>query len=152
LIKLLPCILFEKYINILALEMASVENWHCADCIGALSFPIAVLFRGGSRCPWGRYPGGGQMSYIAVAPLAHRRRRRGFFVCWRARDNLTGVPCPLPRTSAGARWLARCVRACVAPYYLAAGNSTPALAFAIIGAIWPPVSQSAWPCCVRLRE
>ena len=46
LIKFLPCILFEKYINILALEMASVGNRHCADCIGALSFPIAVLFRG----------------------------------------------------------------------------------------------------------
>ena len=32
--------LCEKYINILAFEMASPGNRHCADCIGALSFPI----------------------------------------------------------------------------------------------------------------
>jgi len=38
--KLRPYILFEKYINILALEMASPENRHCASCIGTLSFPI----------------------------------------------------------------------------------------------------------------
>jgi len=38
--KLLPCILFEKYINILALEMASAGNRQCADFIGALSFPM----------------------------------------------------------------------------------------------------------------
>jgi len=30
---------FEKYIDILALEMASPGNQHCANCIGALSFP-----------------------------------------------------------------------------------------------------------------
>jgi len=42
LIKLLPYILFEKYINILALEMASPGNRHCASCIDALSFPIVV--------------------------------------------------------------------------------------------------------------
>jgi len=40
LIKLLPYILFEKYINILALEMASPGNWHCASCISTLSFPM----------------------------------------------------------------------------------------------------------------
>jgi len=40
LIKLYPHILFEKYSNILALEMASPGNRHCADCIGALSFPV----------------------------------------------------------------------------------------------------------------
>jgi len=40
LIKLFPYILFEKYINILALEMASPGNRHCANCIGTLSFPI----------------------------------------------------------------------------------------------------------------
>jgi len=35
-------ILFENIgpINILALEMASPGNRHCADCIGALSFHI----------------------------------------------------------------------------------------------------------------
>jgi len=38
--KLLPCILFEKYISILALEMASPGNRHCANCIGALLFPV----------------------------------------------------------------------------------------------------------------
>jgi len=36
---LLPCILFEKYIHILALEMASPGNQQCASCIGTLSFP-----------------------------------------------------------------------------------------------------------------
>jgi len=29
---------FEKYINILALEMASPGNRHCVNCIGALLF------------------------------------------------------------------------------------------------------------------
>ena len=38
--KLLSCILFEKYFNILALEMASSGNRNCANYIGALSFPI----------------------------------------------------------------------------------------------------------------
>ena len=33
LIKLLPYILFEKYINILTSEMASPRNRHCANCI-----------------------------------------------------------------------------------------------------------------------
>jgi len=40
--KLLPYILFEKYIYILALEMASPGNQHCANCIGALSFLIVT--------------------------------------------------------------------------------------------------------------
>jgi len=40
LIKLLPYILFEKYIYILALEMASPENQHCAN---RLSFAIIVM-------------------------------------------------------------------------------------------------------------
>jgi len=39
-IKLLPYISFEKCINILAFEMTSPENQHCATCIGTLSFPI----------------------------------------------------------------------------------------------------------------
>ena len=34
-------ILFEKYIYILASEMASPGNRHCASCIGTLSFPTA---------------------------------------------------------------------------------------------------------------
>jgi len=40
--KLLPYILFEKYIYILALEMASSGNQHCANCIGTLSFLLYV--------------------------------------------------------------------------------------------------------------
>jgi len=36
--KLFRYILFEKYINISALEMASPWIEHCASCIGALSF------------------------------------------------------------------------------------------------------------------
>ena len=39
-IKFFPYILFEKYINILALEMASPGNRHCANCIGTLSLPL----------------------------------------------------------------------------------------------------------------
>ena len=39
LIKLLPYILSDKYINIVALEMASPGNRHCASCIGARLFP-----------------------------------------------------------------------------------------------------------------
>ena len=35
-----PYILFEKCIHILALEMASPGNQHCANCIGTLSFPM----------------------------------------------------------------------------------------------------------------
>jgi len=31
---------FEKYIHILALEMASPGNQHCVSCIGTLSFSI----------------------------------------------------------------------------------------------------------------
>jgi len=42
LIKLLPYILFEKYTYILAMEMASRGNRHCANCIGALSFPMKI--------------------------------------------------------------------------------------------------------------
>jgi len=40
--KILPHILFEKYINILALVMTSPGNQHCAYCIGTLSFPIGT--------------------------------------------------------------------------------------------------------------
>jgi len=43
-VKLLPYILFEKYINILALEMAShAGNRHCANCIDALTV-IGISF------------------------------------------------------------------------------------------------------------
>ena len=42
LIKLLPCILFEKYIYVLALKMASPWNQHCVSCIGTLSFPLII--------------------------------------------------------------------------------------------------------------
>jgi len=43
-IKLLKYILFEKYINILALEMGSPGSRHCASCIGTLSF-LMIGFR-----------------------------------------------------------------------------------------------------------
>ena len=57
LIKLLPCILFDKYINILALEMASPGNQHCANCIGSFGSyrPMAHWFwdsAGTSLCHW----------------------------------------------------------------------------------------------------
>jgi len=42
---LLPYILFEKYIYILALEMDSPGNLHCANCIDTL-----LLLR--RRCCW----------------------------------------------------------------------------------------------------
>jgi len=42
LIKLLRYILFEKYINISALEMASRGNRHCVICIGAFSLPVGT--------------------------------------------------------------------------------------------------------------
>ena len=42
--KIASVYFFEKYINILALEMASPVNRHCANCIGALSFPILRKF------------------------------------------------------------------------------------------------------------
>ena len=50
-IKLLPYILFYKYIYIfiLALEMASPGNQHCASCIGTLSFPIGLIYHDATR-------------------------------------------------------------------------------------------------------
>jgi len=39
---MLPHILSEKYIYILALEMAGPGNRHCASFIGTLSFPISI--------------------------------------------------------------------------------------------------------------
>ena len=42
LIKLLPYILFKKYIYILTLKMARPGNQHCVNCIGTLSFPTDV--------------------------------------------------------------------------------------------------------------
>jgi len=37
--KIASVYLFEKYIYILAMEIASPANLHCANCIGTLSFP-----------------------------------------------------------------------------------------------------------------
>jgi len=39
---LLPHILFEKYIKILELGIASPDNQHCANCIGTLLFPMGA--------------------------------------------------------------------------------------------------------------
>jgi len=44
LIKLLLYILLDKYINILALEMASPGNQQCSNCIGALSSVSAQYY------------------------------------------------------------------------------------------------------------
>ena len=35
-----PYVLLKKCIDILAVEMANPGNRHCANCIGALSFPV----------------------------------------------------------------------------------------------------------------
>jgi len=40
---LLQCVLFEKYIHILALEMAGSGNQHCADCMGTVLVPCETL-------------------------------------------------------------------------------------------------------------
>jgi len=40
---LYAAILYEKYIYILSLEMASPGNQHCVSCIGTLSFPIPFI-------------------------------------------------------------------------------------------------------------
>jgi len=45
-----PYMLFEKYIYILALEMASPGKQHCASSIGTHSFPIATVHMGSSHC------------------------------------------------------------------------------------------------------
>ena len=37
---ILPCVLLDKYTYILAQEMASSGNRHCANCIGTLSFAM----------------------------------------------------------------------------------------------------------------
>ena len=47
LIILLPYVIFEKYIYILALEMASSGNQHCASCIGTLAFPMTRSLHAG---------------------------------------------------------------------------------------------------------
>jgi len=45
-----PYMLFEKYIYILALEMASPEKQHCATSICTHSFPIAIVHTSSSHC------------------------------------------------------------------------------------------------------
>jgi len=39
----LPKIMINDTVNIVALEMASPGNRHCANCIGTVSFPVEVL-------------------------------------------------------------------------------------------------------------
>jgi len=50
--KLIPCILLEKYTYILALEMASPGNQHCANCIGTLLFSIRAKTDGSIDVPF----------------------------------------------------------------------------------------------------
>jgi len=52
LIKLLPSILFQKYVYSLALEIARPGNQQCANCVGTLSFPINGPFSTGSESEW----------------------------------------------------------------------------------------------------
>jgi len=40
--KIASVYFIEKYIYILALEVASPGNQHCANCIGKLSFPMPL--------------------------------------------------------------------------------------------------------------
>jgi len=40
---LFPYILYENCIYLLAIEMASPGNQHCANCFGALSIPVILL-------------------------------------------------------------------------------------------------------------
>ena len=43
LVRLFPYILFKKnYVYILALEMPSPGNQHCASCFGTISFPMCL--------------------------------------------------------------------------------------------------------------
>ena len=64
--KLLPYILFEKYIYILALEMASPGNQHCVDCIGTL----ACVVRATVGCPSVCLSRQLQQSFDSYMPLA----------------------------------------------------------------------------------
>ena len=66
LIKLLLYILFEKYIYILALEMASPGNQHCVDCIGTL----ACVVRATVGCPSVCLSRQLQQSFDSYMPLA----------------------------------------------------------------------------------
>jgi len=69
---LLPYILFEKYIYILALKMASPGNQHCANCIGALAFPI------------------GRIPQTNLKPLQSQYGRRFRIPHLRTADNVSG--------------------------------------------------------------
>jgi len=42
--------IWKVYIYILAVKMASPGNQHCANCIGTLSFPVAILFAEWADC------------------------------------------------------------------------------------------------------
>ena len=49
-IKLVPYISFEKFINILALEMASPWNHYCASCIGTFVLYCCVFHLVDNHC------------------------------------------------------------------------------------------------------
>jgi len=74
-------ILFAKYIYMLAFEMPSPRNQHCANSVGTLSFPM-VLCRLRSRHPlhdglvWSRRPPWStrRNQYDAAGALARTRR------------------------------------------------------------------------------
>jgi len=56
--KSIPYILFQKYINILALEMASPGNRHGAICIDTLSFAM------NAPCNWVDLLQGGSVRFL----------------------------------------------------------------------------------------
>ena len=74
---MLPYILLEKYIYILALEMASPGNRHCANCIGTLSFPM--FFSGRPTGPPGS-PGQTVVKRLRVCILVGLQVRRRIVV------------------------------------------------------------------------
>jgi len=59
---------------ILALEMASPVNQHCANCIGALSFPMRVRRPAGQ--PGGRLTEAGCVDEAGMSWIAEVRRRQ----------------------------------------------------------------------------
>ena len=105
LIKLLPYILFEKYIYILALEMASPGNQHCDSCIGTLSFPIANPNQGDDVSD-GSFRGGGKR------PVADIRGRMSGHSTWHEKARITLATTasepqarPEPKVTSARRWL-----------------------------------------------
>jgi len=70
----------EKYIIILALEMASPGNQHCASCIGTLAFPLLLrrfLLTQSNALQLGTTPPPPppQIPFPAAAPTPNKKKR-----------------------------------------------------------------------------